>query len=307
MNFSDYSIMCYDRVIRFLPCEIRNMARKLTADMRRDTEEIRLRTGQCPTVLLAGKEMQISSEKVGRRDIDSVLEIATKASSYAVRQAVCAGYITIDGGHRIGICGEAVYESGKMLGFREISSLNIRIARERKGISDKIMGKVCDGDFRSTLLISPPGAGKTTLLRDLVRNLSNGFGEDPGYRISLVDERCEIASVCGGMPQMDVGRKTDVITSCTKADAVLMMLRAMNPEIIAVDEITDPEDAKAIEKAANCGVKIIASAHGNSLEEIRKRPLYKSILDMRIFENLIIIRRSGTLRTYEVVRLEADT
>ena len=179
----------------------------------------------------------------------------------------------------------------------------IRISREQRGIAREIAPKLFrDGRFRSTLLLSPPGGGKTTLLRDLVRQLSCGDGIPP-QRITLVDERGEVAVMYRGQPQMDVGPRTDVLDGCPKALAIPMALRAMNPQIIAVDEITVREDLYAMAAAANCGVALLATIHAADVEELKRKPLFSQLLKLRVFEKAVIITRHGGERCYQVSAL----
>ena len=155
---------------------------------------------------------------------------------------------------------------------------------------------------QSTLLLSPPGGGKTTLLRDLIRAVSDGEG-GPALRVGVADERGELAAMYQGEPQFSIGRQTDVLDGCPKGPALLMLLRGMNPQVLAADEITAPEDAAALEMAANCGVSLLCTAHAGSLEELKARPLYRRLLDEGLFRRLVIIERAGRERRYPVVEL----
>ena len=177
------------------------------------------------------------------------------------------------------------------------------LAREVPGLSAAVLDRLWSGGvLQSTLLLSPPGGGKTTLLRDLIRAVSDGEG-GPALRVGVADERGELAAMYQGEPQFSIGRQTDVLDGCPKGPALLMLLRGMNPQVLAADEITAPEDAAALEMAANCGVSLLCTAHAGSLEELKARPLYRRLLDEGLFRRLAIIERAGRERRYQVVEL----
>ena len=227
-------------------------------------------------------------------DLSLVLEIATQASAHTALERVRNGFFTVRGGHRIGICGSGVVRDGEVRNLRQVSSLAIRVAREVPGLSAAVLDRLWSGGvLQSTLLLSPPGGGKTTLLRDLIRAVSDGEG-GPALRVGVADERG---------PQFSIGRQTDVLDGCPKGPALLMLLRGMNPQVLAADEITAPEDAAALEMAANCGVSLLCTAHAGSLEELKARPLYRRLLDEGLFRRLVIIERAGRERRYQVVEL----
>lgn len=190
---------------------------------------------------------------------------------------------------------------GHSVAFRELSSLNIRVARAFPGIADGLGDKLLEGkNFPSTLILSPPGAGKTTLLRELLRLLSDRFS----LRCGLADERGEVAALWRGVPQLEVGRYTDVLDGCPKAEGMMLLLRSMNPQILAADEITAPEDVRAVTMAANCGVAVLATAHGGDVEELKRRPLYRELLAQRVFRRVLLIHRDEAgNRNYEMEAL----
>ena len=300
------AISRYEDAVSLLPEYLRQEA-KLPRRMYAHAEEIRLRAGRKVSVLLAEGELVIGEKTITAEDLNAVLEVATGASAYSVRDSVKAGYVTAKGGYRIGLCGSAVVKNGEADGFRELSSLAIRIPREVTGISRNVIGELIkDGQFSSTLIISPPGGGKTTFLRDMVRILSDGDSEAGfrGKRVSLADERGEIACLYKGIPGRNVGIHTDVLDGCPKAQAVMILLRAMNPQIIAIDEITAPEDISVISQAANCGVSLIATAHAESLDDLKRRCLYRQILDSGVFENAVLIEKTGSRRKYTAIKLK---
>jgi len=290
---------------RLLPPELREAALALPGSVRASAEELRLRAGAPPSVSSGGGETFFPTcRTVTKRDLDSVLDMATRASAYAARDSLRSGYVTARGGYRIGAAGTAAMSGGAVAGFAALSSLAIRIPREVTGIAEPLLQEISpEGGVRSTLIISPPGAGKTTLLRDMVRAVSDGGRHGAGLRVSLADERGEVAALADGEPQMDVGRRTDVLEGCPKAAAVMMLLRTMNPQVVALDEITAPEDVAAVESAANCGVKLLATAHAEDMDDLRRRRMYMRLLDGAVFEYAVFIVRGPSGRSYTVRKL----
>lgn len=286
----------FDRAALLLPHNLRERARELKREERASCEEFRLRLGYPASVVMPEGERSIGGDPVTKRELGFVLEAATGASVHSASSRLAEGFVTAKGGFRVGLCGAVGLSGGEPGGFTSVSSAAIRISREHKGACVPIIDSVYSGgEVRSTLIISPPGGGKTTLLRDLVRYISDAAG---GPRVGLCDERSEIAAFFDGEPTMDVGRRTDVLDGCPKARAVSMLLRSMNPGVIAIDEITAEEDAEAMTRAAHCGVKLIATAHAASRTELAERPIYRALLASGVFEELIIIRKLGGRRSY---------
>mgnify|MGYP002543444991 FL=1 len=263
-------------------------------------EEIRIRINLPIIVKLAEKE-KIIDYKVSTEDINYIFQKICENSIYAYQNQIANGFVTIKGGNRVGIVGTAVVQNGKVTNLNYVSGLNFRIAQEIIGCSNKIMPNIIRGEtIYNTLIIAMPGMGKTTLLRDIIRNLSNGFTDDntkiKGQNISVIDERGEISATYRGGSQNDLGIRTDVLNDIPKAIGMKMAIRSMAPQIIAADEIGSVDDVNAIQYAICCGIKGIFTAHGNSVEDVKKNTELKSLIDNKIFEKFIIIKKEDGRR-----------
>ena len=229
-----------------------------------------------------------------RQDLKETLEYISGYSLYACEDELRQGYISVQGGHRVGVTGKVILDRGNIRSIKYISCINVRLAHQILGCADAVMPfirkkeKICH-----TLLISPPGCGKTTLLRDIVRQISNGNEKFPGMTVGLVDERGELAGCYQGVPQNDVGMRTDVLDGCPKAEGMQLLIRSMSPTVVAVDELGKEEDFRAVESVIHCGCTLLATAHGNSLEDIMEQPFFQKLKNMQIFERYIILGRQN--------------
>lgn len=300
----------------FLAPKVRLIIENLPDELLEKTEEIRLRHSRPLIIFWAGGESYLSEKGpvptpreaylTDGEDLEKTLDLLSNYSLYAYEEELRQGYLTIPGGHRVGLAGRAVLEGGRIKVLRDISSLNFRVARQVKGVGEKVLAFIFDrrmGRIMHSLIISPPQGGKTTLLRDLARLISEGTGilGQAGKKVGIVDERSEIAGCYQGIPQLDVGFRTDVLDACPKAEGVMLMLRSLSPQVIITDEIGRGEDVNAIEEAIHAGVSVIASAHGSSLEEICQRPILGGLLLKNYFERLIFLSNSRGPGTLEMI------
>ncbi len=300
-------------VLEALPENIRKMIRGIPISLRQDLEEIRIRENRPLMVHSHGRDYFICSNgsitsqfniayHPTSEDTRNILQLISDYSIYAFDEEIKNGYITLRGGHRVGMAGKTVLESGKIRTMKYINSFNIRISKEVPGAADKILPYMISGNkVYHTLILSPPQMGKTTLLRDTARMLSDGFPGFKGVKVGIVDERSEIAGCWQGIPQRRVGIRTDVLDSCPKAEGIMMMIRSMSPAVIITDEIGRVEDVAAIQEALNAGIRIIASAHASDLNDALDRPFLSKLLSSRIFDRITVLGNSMGVGTLEKV------
>ncbi len=291
----------YTEIQKIMPAHFKDMLEKTIQAVGDTLLEIRVRCGKPLIAETSNGSFAITPEGspspatggayiVSERDLKLIFQAVCENSVYAFMDEIKQGFITIKGGHRIGFSGRAVLKGEKIENFREISSLNIRIAREVIGAANYIIEDVLKpSGVVSTLVVSPPMGGKTTVLRDLTRQIS-----DKGIKTALIDERGEMASLSRGVPQCDVGVQTDVIENAPKADAVVMMLRTMSPLLIVTDEIATVKDTEALMQAFGTGVSVIASTHGASFEEVMQRESLKPLFGGIGFKQIIVLQKEGS-------------
>lgn len=290
-------------LIRLFSINIRNRLKMLRLDIEK-LQEIRMRVNEPMILKYAGREYfveegggmsQASSRPyiIVQNEMRETMEYIGNYSLYAFEDEIRQGFITVQGGHRIGIAGKVIVEDGHIKSIKYVSSINIRISHEIKGCAGKVLNYIYGMDrIYHTLIISPPGCGKTTLLRDMVRQISNGGPKRRGMTVGVVDERSEIASCYMGVPQNDVGKRTDVLDCCPKDRGMIMLIRSMAPEVVAVDEIGGMEEVDALRYAVNCGCRMIATVHGSSMDDIRRRHAINNLVEGKVFERYIILDKS---------------
>ena len=281
--------MLKEQILPLFGLKFRNAMEKQAFDFEK-LQEIRIRAGH-PMIMKENEREYLIKEYVTMKDVKDIVETACGYSGYAYEEEIKRGYLTIPGGHRIGLAGRAVTNIQGIQTLKHISSLNIRIAHPVTGCAHKWMPYVYKGKKPChILIISPPGCGKTTLLRDMIRMFSEGSEQRPGLTVGVVDERSEIAGAYRGIYTYDLGMRTDVLDGCPKSLGMEMLLRSMAPRVLAVDEI-GVSDVDSIENALRCGCKVVATLHGECIEEFQRKPGFVSLVKERIFERYILLKQ----------------
>lgn len=290
--------MKYKQIMRILPREVRDSIAKSNIEFSH-LQEIRMRVGY-PIILFYQNKEKILPLSANERVIQETLDYVSNYSLYAYENELRQGFITIDGGHRVGMAGHAMIENGRVRNLKQIASINIRISHEILGCADKVFPYVTHNkQMFHTLFISPPGCGKTTILRDMIRQISDGNRWVKGCTVGVVDERSELAGCHHGIPQNHMGMRTDVLDGCPKAEGMLMLVRSMSPQVLAVDEIGAAEEIQAIKYAMHCGCKLIATVHGDSLDEIRTKPLFEQLVQGHYFERYVVLKNGNQVGEIE--------
>ena len=289
-----------DELLRIFSLHIRRILERAAPDFD-GLQEIRLRTGRPLAIVERGREVFLTGDgartreagaawRVTAQELRETMEFVGEYSLYAYEDELRQGYLTIRGGHRVGVAGRTVLDGDKVKSVRYISCVNVRLSHEVPGCADPVLPYLWgDEGLLHTLIISPPCCGKTTLLRDMVRQISDGSRVRRGYTVGVVDERSEICGCFMGIPENDVGIRTDVMDACPKAEGMMMLVRSMAPEVIAVDEIGRYEDIDAIETVLYSGCRLIATVHGSSLSDIQAKPLFQRLAQEQVFERYVIL------------------
>lgn len=265
--------------------------------------EIRVRRNKPVMINYRGRYENLTDDRYNQFVIASgelinyIVTVATKQSIYAYNDEIKHCYIQADSGIRIGICGTAVYENGKILTIKNISSLNIRIAHNIENCSSKIIDYICQNQVvKNTLIISAPGQGKTTLVRDIANKLSN---EKKINNILIIDERFEIAG--NGDKNLDLGKTTDIMSGCEKSIAFNDAIKTMSPNVIVTDEISSSQDLNSVRQVIRSGVKVIATAHANNIINLKEKRYFKEIIEEKCFDRFVTLSNRNGIGTIEAV------
>ncbi len=260
--------------------------------------EIRLRAGRPLFLTYDGGECFLRRKNeepyvVSREDLKETLQYVSGYSLYAYEEELRQGFLSVQGGHRVGVTGKVILDGDKIRGMKYISCINVRLAHQIKGCAQPVLPFIRQGNsVCHTLIVSPPRCGKTTLLRDMIRLVSNGYEDLPGQTVGVVDERSELAGCWQGIPQNDLGMRTDILDGCPKAEGMQMLLRSMSPAVVAVDELGREEDYRAVESVVRCGCKLLATAHGSSVADILEQPFFQKLARERVFERYVLLGKN---------------
>ncbi|MBE6090657.1 stage III sporulation protein AA [Clostridium beijerinckii] len=290
-----------EEIVGIFPTKIGNLLKDRIN--KEQVYELRIKIGK-PILVYSKYGESIINYISTKEDMKSIMQKVSNYSLYAYEEDIRQGFITIKGGHRIGIAGECVMEKGEVKTIRNISSVNIRICREVIGCSNKVMKYITSAyKVYNTIIISPPKCGKTTILRDIARNISSGMPSlgVAGKKVAVIDERSEIGACYFGIPQSDLGIRTDVLDNCLKREGLIMAIRSLSPEVLICDEIGTKGDIEALIMAFNSGVNIITTIHGFTIEDLYKRRVLSDLLDNEILERVIILSNRNGIGTVENV------
>lgn len=282
-----------EEIIRILPIHFRKeLMTKINQDWSQ-LQEIRIRIERPIELIFDQKTLWLRESCPTKQDGQFIMNQLSEFSLYRLEEELKQGYITVQGGHRVGLAGKVNTSNGQVKAIKDITSYNIRIAKQKKGVADPYVRHLFRERYLNTLIIGAPQTGKTTLLRDISRLIASGWGNVSPAKVGIVDERSEIAGCIAGIPQHDIGIRSDVLDGCPKAEGMMMLIRSMSPEVIVVDEIGSLQDVSALQEAIHAGVSIVCTAHGHSLTDIKSRSSFSSLFSEKVFDRFIILQQTS--------------
>jgi stage III sporulation protein AA len=290
-----------EEILRLFPNQIQITLTTKIGRRWDELQEIRVRLNQ-PIELIFDQGIEwIAQVRPNKQDNTFIINQLSEFSLYRMEDELREGYITIEGGHRVGLAGKVNTVNGSVKAIQYITFLNIRIAKQKIGVATNVIPFLYENGFLNTLFVGSPQSGKTTLIRDVIRIIASGWNHVPAKKVGVVDERSEIAACLKGIPQHDLGRRTDVLDACPKAEGMMMMIRSMSPEILVVDEIGSDKDVQALTNAINAGVTVICTIHGQSLTELKKRPSILPLLEKKVFQRVVLLMGQSSPGTIQSI------
>ncbi len=297
-----------EEALRVLPENVKKILLQYTEMEKSTIEEIRMRINRPLEIMINGKPnfplLNGQTYFISKDDSSQMINKLSHYSLYALEEELKKGFVTIEGGHRVGLAGKVITLNGHVKAIRDIASFNVRIAKQKLGIAIPLVSYLYAGGWTNTIILGPPQSGKTTMLRDLTRIMAEGddIRRIPSAKVGIVDERSEIAGCVQGIPQHRLGNRVDVLDACPKAEGMMMMIRSMSPEILIVDEIGRKEDSEAIVEAINAGINLVVTVHGTSMDDLHRRPSMKALLNSGSFERIVELSRKNGPGTIHAIK-----
>ncbi|WP_193064743.1 stage III sporulation protein AA [Oceanobacillus oncorhynchi] len=278
-----------NEILRLFPPSFQDRIDGLIGHRWSQLQEIRVRIHQKIEFIFDSAVCWLDEPLPHKKEAVFILNQLSEYSLYRLEEELRNGFITIEGGHRVGIAGGIITADQKVKAIQPVSFFNIRIAKQKKGCADMLMPYIYDGIYQHTMILGAPQSGKTTIIRDICRQIASQSATSRSKKVTIVDERSEIAASIRGVPQHDIGMRTDVLDACPKAEGMMMAIRTLSPDILIVDEIGTEKDVEAIIEASQAGVKVICTVHAGDMADLYRRPIMQKIVQELIFERYLLL------------------